>query len=241
MQWWQTFFWGSIFLSQQPSERLRKRAKALSNGMEGDRRAVWVPAGTGWHWQSASSPSIAVVGGRSSICTPWHQVRNTMFPASRQHLETLLLPVTHRDGQTDGKFPFSERLTKVSEPSPLSNVLERFVLFQESASREFYTSPWRWKDMTFLKMEATPAVGEASEQLCPWAPLPPWGQGPFCSFRGCNTCVHPSNLAKWPRMHVAPVQAWIMVLPPLVQTEKAANTHPPPVPTRLKTWRCVPV
>lgn len=82
-----------------------------------------------------------------------------MFPASRQHLETLLLPVTHCDGQTDDKFPFSEHLTKVSEPSPLSNVLERFFLFQESASREFYTSLWRWKDMTFLKMETTPASG----------------------------------------------------------------------------------
>lgn len=213
MQWWQTFFWGSIFLSQQPSERLRKCAKALSNGMEGDRRAVWVPAGTGWHWQSASSPSIAVVGGRSSICSPWHQVRNTMFPASRQHLEILLLPVTHWDGQTDGKFPFSERLTKVSEPSPLSNVLERFFLFQESASREFCTSPWRWKDMMFLKKETT-AVGEAGEQLCPWAPLPPWGQGPFCSFRGCNTCVHPSNLASghgctW---HRSKLESWCYFL-----------------------------
>lgn len=141
-------------------------------------------------------PKCCTGWGRSSVCSPWHQVLNVVFPVPRQHLETLLLPVTHWDGQTDDRFPFSECLTKVSEPSPFSSVLERFLLFQESASRGFYTSLWRWKDMTFLKMETNRGVGEAGGRLCPRTPMPPRGQGPFCSFRGCNTCVPPPYLAR---------------------------------------------
>lgn len=76
----------------------------------------------------------------------------------------------------DDRFPFSERLTEVSDPSPFNFLLERFLLLCESAYRECYTSLWRCKDMMFLKMETNPAVEEAGEQLCPWAPQ---GQDPF--------------------------------------------------------------
>jgi len=63
---------------------------------------------------------------------------------------------------------------KASEPSPCSSALERFLLLQESASGEFDTSSWRGErqDGTSLKLEATPAVGEAGAWLC----LPRGGQ-----------------------------------------------------------------
>lgn len=59
---------------------LRVDARYLVNGLEGHREATRAPAGTGWHRQGTGIPSGAVARGRSSICSPWHQVPNTVFP-----------------------------------------------------------------------------------------------------------------------------------------------------------------
>lgn len=67
--------------------------------------------------------------------TSWGQKQHLWHQVSGQHLESLLLPVTHWDGLAGDKFPFSECLTKVSEPCPFSCVGEVSLVLAKRIQR----------------------------------------------------------------------------------------------------------